>query len=52
MGLPDSYILPSRYNDAYHVTGDGLVVPVVRHLARHLIEPILAANTASFSIAA
>ena len=41
MGLPDSYILPARYNDAYHLAGDGVVVPVVAHLARHLIEPVL-----------
>ena len=41
MGLPDSYILPTRYNDAYHLAGDGVVVPVVTHLARHLIAPIL-----------
>jgi DNA (cytosine-5)-methyltransferase 1 len=41
MGLPDSYILPQNYNDAYHLTGDGVVVPVVRFLARHLLEPIL-----------
>lgn len=44
MGLPDSYNLPSRYNDAYHVAGDGLVVPVVRFLADAVIEPILRAN--------
>lgn len=44
MGLPDSYRLPPRYNDAYHVAGDGLVVPVVRFLAHTVIEPILAAN--------
>lgn len=42
MGLPDSYVLPQRYNEAYHLTGDGVVVPVVRHLAHHLIEPLLA----------
>lgn len=41
MGLVDSYILPERYNDAYHLTGDGVVVPVIRHLAEHLFEPIL-----------
>jgi DNA (cytosine-5)-methyltransferase 1 len=41
MGLPDTYKLPARYNDAYHITGDGVVVPVVRHLARCLFEPIL-----------
>lgn len=44
MGLPDEYKLPSRYNDAYHVAGDGVCVPVVRHLASKLLEPIIAAN--------
>lgn len=42
MGIPDSYILPTRYNDAYHLAGDGVAVPVVSWLARHLIEPTLA----------
>ncbi len=46
MGLPDSYKLPAKYNEAYHLTGDGVVVPVVRHLARFLIEPLLAEMTA------
>lgn len=32
MGLPDEYELPTNYNEAYHLTGDGVVVPVVRHL--------------------
>ena len=41
MGLPDDYRLPDNYNEAYHLTGDGVVVPVVRHLAEHLFEPIL-----------
>jgi DNA (cytosine-5)-methyltransferase 1 len=41
MGLPDSYKLPIAYNEAYHLTGDGVAVPVVRHLARHLLEPVL-----------
>jgi DNA (cytosine-5)-methyltransferase 1 len=44
MGLPDDYLLPSRYNDAYHVVGDGVCVPVVRHLAGRLLEPILATS--------
>lgn len=44
MGLPDSYVLPTNYNEAYHLTGDGVVVPVVRHLARHILEPVLAAG--------
>ena len=42
MGLPDDYRLPARYNDAYHVAGDGVCPPVVRHIAHHLLEPILA----------
>ena len=41
MGLPDDYKLPTIYNDAYHLMGDGVVVPVVRHLAEHLLEPLL-----------
>jgi len=41
MGLPDTYVLPENYNEAYHLTGDGVVVPVVRHLAEHIFEPVL-----------
>jgi len=41
MGVMDTYKLPDKYNDAYHLMGDGLAVPVVRHLAQHLLEPIL-----------
>lgn len=41
MGLPDTYQLPENYNEAYHLTGDGVVVPVVRYLAEHIFEPIL-----------
>ena len=41
MGLPDDYVLPRNYNDAYHLTGDGVAAPVVRHLARHVFEPLL-----------
>lgn len=41
MGLPDEYQLPEKYNEAYHLTGDGVVVQVVRHLAAHVLEPIL-----------
>jgi len=42
MGLPDDYELPPNYNEAYHLTGDGVAVPVVRHLAEHIFEPLLA----------
>jgi DNA (cytosine-5)-methyltransferase 1 len=41
MGLPDEYKLPKNYNEAYHLTGDGVAVPVVRHLATYLLEPLL-----------
>lgn len=46
MGLPDTYILPKNYNDAYHLVGDGVAVPVVRFLAEHILEPLLAAALA------
>jgi DNA (cytosine-5)-methyltransferase 1 len=42
MGLPDSYLLPERANDAYHLTGDGVAVPVVKHLSEQLLLPLLA----------
>jgi DNA (cytosine-5)-methyltransferase 1 len=45
MGLSDDYQLPSNYNDAYGLMGDGVVAPVVRHLAEHIIEPVLQAST-------
>lgn len=44
MGLPETYLLPDQYNQAYHLCGDGVVVPVVRHLAAHILEPIWVAN--------
>lgn len=47
MGLPDTYLLPANYNDAYHLAGDGVVVPVVRFLAEHILEPLLSATLAT-----
>lgn len=41
MGLPEDYRLPRAYNESYHLTGDGVAVPVVRWLAQHLFEPVL-----------
>lgn len=41
MGLPDTYVLPARYNEAYKLAGDGVAVPVVRHLAENIFEPVL-----------
>lgn len=37
MGVPDDYQLPENYNDAYHLFGDGLAVPVVRWLSTRLL---------------
>ncbi len=42
MGLPDSYKLPGNYNQAYHLSGDGVAVPAVMFLAETVIEPVLA----------
>ena len=42
MGLPDDYRLPQRYNDAYHLIGDGVAAPVVRFLSENLLRPLLA----------
>ena len=42
MGLPDEYKLPQNYNEAYHLMGDGLAVPVVRHLSRNLLNLLIA----------
>lgn len=52
MGIPDHYKLPQNYHDAYHLTGDGVVVPVVRHLAKHLLAPVLRAGHADLEEAA
>jgi len=41
MGLPDTYDLPRTTTGALHVAGDGVAVPVVRWLARELLEPLL-----------
>ncbi|MDP2492737.1 DNA cytosine methyltransferase [Shimia thalassica] len=41
MGLSDDYVLPAKYNDAYHLAGDGVAVPVVRFLAKSILEPIV-----------
>lgn len=41
MGLSESYTLPARYNEAYQLTGDGVAVPVIRHIGTHLFSPLL-----------
>ncbi|ACM19075.1 DNA cytosine C5-methyltransferase [Geotalea daltonii FRC-32] len=52
MGLPESYHLPEKYNDAYHLAGDGVAVPVVRHIAKNIIEQVLNANKSAMRCAA
>lgn len=47
MGLKDSYILPDKYNEAYHLTGDGVAVPVVRYIAKHLFEKLISEKESS-----
>src|SRR5690606_7360487 len=32
MGLDDNYELPGNYTDAYQLMGDGVAVPVVKHI--------------------
>jgi DNA (cytosine-5)-methyltransferase 1 len=44
MGVPDDYPLPVRYNDAYHLFGDGVAVPVVAWLEKHLLRPLACLN--------
>jgi|ERR1039458_2071016 DNA (cytosine-5)-methyltransferase 1 len=39
MGAPDFW-LPENYNQAYRAMGDAVVVPVVAHLAHHLLTPM------------
>ena len=41
MGLSEEYLLPKNYNEAYRLMGDGVAVPVVRHLSSYLLEPLV-----------
>jgi len=52
MGLSDSYKLPKNYNEAYHLTGDGVAVPVVRHLSQYVFEALLVNPTITHQVAA
>ncbi|HEY0437512.1 MAG TPA: DNA cytosine methyltransferase [Phenylobacterium sp.] len=47
MGLPETYCLPAAATSALQVAGDGVAVPVVRWLAREVLEPLLSGATAS-----
>jgi DNA (cytosine-5)-methyltransferase 1 len=52
MGLPDTYKMPRRYNEAYHLAGDGVCLDVVRFLAKSLLEPLNVAAPDSMTFAA
>ncbi|XOY57534.1 MAG: DNA cytosine methyltransferase [Rhodobacterales bacterium] len=52
MGLPESYLLPERYNDAYHLAGDGVCVDVVQFLSQNLLVPLTADAVDEMCIAA
>jgi len=44
MGLPEHYLLPEIYNDAYKLAGDGVAVPVVSYLDQNLFMPLMQQN--------
>jgi DNA (cytosine-5)-methyltransferase 1 len=41
MGVGDDYRLPDNYLEAYGLMADGVAPPVVRHLAAHILEPLI-----------
>src|SRR6185312_3026225 len=41
MGVSEKYPIPKKYNDAYHLFGDGVAVPVANWLGRHLLLPLV-----------
>ena len=47
MGLPEDFCLPISQTAALQVVGDGVAAPVVRFLAEHLLEPLLAGAAVS-----
>jgi DNA (cytosine-5)-methyltransferase 1 len=40
MGAPENFKLPENYNDGYYAMGDAVALPVVKHLATHLLAPL------------
>src|SRR5262249_36184970 len=44
MGLGEDYRRPAGETAAWRIIGDGVAVPVVRHLADRLLEPLAAAG--------
>lgn len=51
MGVPDSYALPQNYNEAYHLMGDGVVVPVVAWIEKHILRTLALATATSVGVA-
>jgi DNA (cytosine-5)-methyltransferase 1 len=51
MGVPEDYPLPAKYNDAYHLFGDGVAVPVVRYLEKRVLRPLFDSPATSSKIA-
>jgi DNA (cytosine-5)-methyltransferase 1 len=47
MGVPEDYPIPGNYNEAYHLFGDGLVVPVVAWLGKHLLHQLAQSKNSS-----
>lgn len=48
MGVPENYKLPQNYNEAYHLLGDGLAVPAVAWVEKHVLRPLaMAASLAA-----
>lgn len=45
MGLPDSYRLPASETASLYLTGDGVAVPCVAHLAQRLLDRLLASGS-------
>lgn len=41
MGAGDDFLLPGSYNDSYLAMGDGVAVPVARHLSENLLSPLV-----------
>lgn len=48
MGVPPEYRLPKGYNNTFRLLGEGVAVPVVSYLARHLLEPLVDACVPSW----
>lgn len=46
MGAPEHYPIPKNYNEAYHLFGDGLVVPAVAWLETYLLRPLALSGNA------